>query len=68
MSLGIPQDSILGTILFLMYVNDLSPFMPGIKCILFADDTTFLHAAKNHKEVIVSATKRRQDPENYFNT
>ena len=65
-NLGVPQGSVLGPLLFLIYVNDIVNSSNLLKFSLFADDTVVLYSHKNVTTLVSTINQELQMLNDWF--
>ena len=66
LSCGVPQGSVLGPLLFIVYTNDLPNSILTAKSILFADDTTLYTSSNNMTELFNSVQRDLDSLSDWF--
>ena len=65
-TVGVPQGSILGPLLFLIYINDLPSALDKLVPVMFADDTNLVLRGKHLPEVVATLNCELENLNDFF--
>ena len=63
---GVPQGSLIGPKLFILYINDICKVSDLLKCVLFADDTTLYVSGENLHQLTADVTRELSRIKRWF--
>ncbi len=64
--MGLPQGSIVGPMLFSLFVNDLPCSCPDVECQIYADDTVIYTSAKSSAKVVALLNEQMEKISKWF--
>ena len=64
---GVPQGSILGSLLFILFINDITNVSTSTKLIMFADDTNMFFKHENVNQLFANVNKELKKYQNGLN-
>ena len=67
MKYGLPQGSVFGTLLFLIFLNDLNYPIKNSTTVQFSDDTYLLSVKQSIKEINISVNKDLKSLRHWLN-